>query len=203
MARAGVPASAEQIYRLRMKAYAQNPILAHIDGAVCDRYGIADREALIRVAREAFFSCPVGRLRLFRGTRRVLRELHRNGVRNFIVSYGSPEIQRAKVASLGLDREPAVERAFFADREKIVTKDTAFVEILKLTGAAPNGVLVVGDRYSGEIRAGNLLGLHTVHMQGGEFRKLKPVGGEEKPDFEIRRIDEVLKLPFSFGPEEV
>ena len=201
MARAGVPASPEQILRLRMKAYRTNPTLAHIDGAVCEHYGVEDREEVARIAREAFFTTPVGKLRLFRGSRKVLRELHRRGVRNFIVSYGTPAIQKAKVASLGLDREPSVERAFFADREKIVTKDTAFAEILKITGAEPRNVLVVGDRYSGEIRAGNLLGLHTAHLAGGEFARLKPVGREEKPEFEIRNIVDVLKLPFRFGLE--
>ena len=199
MARAGVPATPEQIFRLRMKAYETNPTLAHIDSVVCERYRVPNREEVSRTAREAFFTCPVGKLTLFRGTRKVLRELHRRGVRNFIVSYGSPDIQKAKVASLGLDREPAVERAFYADRAKIVTKDTAFTEILKLTRAEPKNVLVVGDRYSGEIRAGNALGLHTAHVAGGEFSKLEPASREEKPEFEIEKIDDVLSLPFRFG----
>ncbi len=199
MSRAGVKATPEQIFRLRMKAYRTNPTLAHIDGVVCERYAVPNREEVARIAREAFFTTPVAKLRLFRGTRKVLRELYRRGVRNFIVSYGSPDIQRAKVAALGLDREPSVERAFYADREKVVTKDRAFADILKLTGAEPKSVLVVGDRYSGEIRAGNLLGLHTAHVAGGEFAKLKPAGREEVPEFEIAKIDDVLKLPFRFG----
>ncbi|MBZ5646760.1 MAG: HAD family hydrolase [Acidobacteriia bacterium] len=199
MARAGIPASSDQIFRLRMKAYARDPQLAHIDGAVCDRYDVKNREELTRISREAFFSLPVGKLTLFRGSRKVLREMRRRGVRVFVVSYGIPETQRAKAAALGLDREPAVERIFFADRARIVTKDSAFQDILRITGADPKNVLVIGDRYSGEIRAGNSLGLHTVHIQGGEFAKLRPSGPEERPDFEIRKIDEVLKLPFKFG----
>ena len=199
MARAGVPASPERIFRLRIKAFREDPQLAHVDKAVCDRYGANDREKVTRISREAFFSLPVGKLTLFRGARRVLRELHRRGVRIFVVSYGIPQIQKAKVAALGLDREPAIERVFYADRDKIVTKDKAFQHILKLTGAGPKSVLVIGDRYSGEIRAGNSLGLHTVHIQGGEFAALGPKGREERPDFEIKKIDEVLSLPFRFG----
>ncbi len=201
MARAGVPASAERIFRLRMKAFRIDPQLKHVDRSVCEQLGVQDFPAMSRLAREAFFSCPVGKLTLFRGARRVLRELHRRGVRVFVVSYGNPDVQRAKAAALGLDREPAVERIFYADRDKIVTKDTAFAEILSITAAAPENVLVVGDRCSGEIRAGNLLGLHTVRLLGGEFAKLGPQGREERPDFQITRISEVLALPFRFGVE--
>ena len=199
MALAGVPASARQIFRLRMKAFARDPQLAHIDGYVCDHYGVPGREEITRRSREAFFSAPVGRLTLFRGSRKVLRELHRRQVRVFVVSYGDPDTQRAKAEALGLHRETSIERIFYADRDKIVTKDTAFAEILRLTAARPREVLVVGDRCSGEIRAGNLLGMHTVRLLGGEFAKLGPKGREERPDMEITRIDQVLDLPFLFG----
>ncbi len=182
-----------------MKAYRSDPQLHHIDNFVCDQFGIDEREEIIRLSREAFFSLPVGRLSLFRGARRVLRTLRRMGVRVFVVSYGIPAIQRAKAAALGLDREPAVERLFFADREKITTKDSAFQEILELTRARPGHVLVVGDRCSGEIRAGNRLGMHTVRILGGEFGKLGPASREEEPDFQIKKLTEVLDLPFRFG----
>ncbi len=202
MARAGVPASPQQIFRLRMKAFARDPQLAHIDAYVCDHFGLIEREEIIRCSREGFFSAPVGKLTLFRGSRKVLRELHGRGVRVFVVSYGNPETQRAKAESLGLDREPAIERIFYADRDKIVTKDTAFAEILRLTGGRPGQALVVGDRCSGEIRAGNLLGMHTVRILGGEFAKLGSKSREERPEFEITKIQEVLELPFRFGTSE-
>ncbi len=200
MARAGVPASPERIFRLRMKAFAIDPQLAHVDRYVCEHLGVAGRLAeFSHAAREAFFSCPVGKLTLFRGSRKVLRELHRRGARVFVVSYGNPDTQRAKAEALGLHKEPVVERIFYADRDKIVTKDKAFEQILQITGAAPRETLVVGDRCSGEIRAGNLLGMHTVRILGGEFAKLAPKGREERPQFEISKIDAVLELPFRFG----
>lgn len=199
MARAGVPASPERIFRLRMRAVAIDPQLAHVDRFVCEHLGVADLPGISRQAREAFFSCPVGKLTLFRGSRKVLRKLHRSGVRVFVVSYGNPGTQRAKAEALGLDREPAIERIFYADRDKIVTKDKAFEEILAITAARPESVLVIGDRCSGEIRAGNLLGMHTARILGGEFARLAPKGREERPDLEIQKIDEVLDLPFRFG----
>lgn len=199
MARAGVPGTPAQILKLRMRAYRQDPQLKHIDKYVLDHYGISDGAAIATAARDAFFSCPVGKLRLFRGSRRVLRELHRRGVRVFVVSYGDPDVQRAKFASLGLDKEPAIEAAYFADRGKALTKDIAFQQILNRTGVGAEHVVVVGDRCSSEIKAGNSLGMHTVRLLGGEFAKLGPTSREEAPDFEIENIGEVLRLPFVFG----
>src|SRR5512135_295255 len=43
MARAGVPASPQRIFRLRMQAYALDPQLAHIDRFVCEHLGVAAR----------------------------------------------------------------------------------------------------------------------------------------------------------------
>jgi FMN phosphatase YigB (HAD superfamily) len=129
----------------------------------------------------------------------MLRTLRRRGVRIFIASYGHPATQHAKVRSLGLDREPAVERIFFADTNKIVTKEQLFARLLKTVETNPRRFLVVGDRPSSEIRAGKRHGMHTVRVRHGEFTRLDPEGREETADFEVRRVTEILKLPFCFG----
>ena len=41
--------------------------------------------------------------------------------------------------------------------------------------------------------------MHTVRVRGGEFARLKARGSEEQAEFEISKIDAVLKLPFEFG----
>lgn len=198
-ARAGVPASPEQIFRVRMRAFRSDPRLDSIDREVCRRFGVPYTEALHQIARQAYFGTPVTRLRLFPGARRMLRALRRRAVRNFIVSYGEPSIQRAKVRALGLERELAVERIFFADTGKIVTKDGLFRSLLRKLGGDASRFLVVGDRPSSEIRAGKRLGMQAVRLRHGEFARVEPEGPEEKADFEIRRIDDVLKLPLQFG----
>jgi FMN phosphatase YigB (HAD superfamily) len=199
MAEAGVPASAEDIFRARMQAYESDPQLTHIDAEVCRRFGISEPEKIIRIARHAFFTLPVDKLTLFPGSRRVLRTLHRCGVKVFIATFGDPEIQRDKVAALGLDREPAVQRIFYADTNKLVTKEAVFRGILRNAERDPWHVLVVGDRPSSEIRAGRELGMHTVRVQAGEFRALEPQGLDEEADYEIVSIEAILKLPFQFG----
>lgn len=202
MVRAGVRATVDQVFRARMKAFRTDPHLRHIDAEICRRFGVADRPRMMHLAREAYFACPVGKLTLFRGTRRVLRELQRRGVRQFVVTFGNPRTQRAKVRALGLDREPSVEKIFYADIGNVVTKEAVFRRIMRRTGAAPENVLVVGDRPGGEIRAGNQLGMQTVRIHRGEFASLLPLGPDEQAHFEIRSISQVLRLPLKFGSDK-
>jgi FMN phosphatase YigB (HAD superfamily) len=199
MVKAGLNANVESVYRARMSAFRQDPMLRHIDAEVTRQFGAESPEAISRIAREAYFNCPVEKLTLFPGSLSLLRFLSGRGVKNFIVSFGEPKIQRAKVKALGLDREPSIEKIFYADRGNVLTKEAAFRKIQKKTGFAPNEILVVGDRPAREIRAGRELGMHTVRVRRGEFKSQVPLGPEEEPDYVVKNISEIRRLPFIWG----
>jgi FMN phosphatase YigB (HAD superfamily) len=199
MVKAGLNAGAEAVYRVRMRAFRQDPMLRYIDAEVARHFGVENPEALSTIAREAYFNCPVGKLKLFPGSLPLLRFLAKRGVRNFIVSFGEPKIQHAKVKSLGLDHERAVEKIYYADRGNALTKGAAFRKIREKTRLNSSQILVVGDRPAREIRAGRELGMHTVRLRHGEFKVQAPVGPEEEPDYVIKKISEVRQLPFEFG----
>jgi FMN phosphatase YigB (HAD superfamily) len=199
LAEAGLPASADEILKLRLAALESDPRLEYIDSEVSRRLGVPLSEEVRESARAAYFSTPVGRLRLFPGALRLLRHLKGRGVRNFIVSFGDPDTQRAKVAALGLDDESSVENVFYADRGHVLTKAEVFRSILRSVESDPARVLVVGDRPASEIRAGKGLGMHTVRLRHGEFAVQEPEGELERADFEIKRITALRKLPFRFG----
>ena len=201
MVEAGIKADIEAVYRARMRAFRTDPMLRHIDAEVTRHFDAENPEEISRIAREAYFNCPVGKLTLFPGSLSLLRFLAGRGVRNFIVSFGEPKIQHAKVKALGLDREPSVEKIYFADRNNTLTKEAAFRKIQKRTKLTPGEILVVGDRAAREIRAGKELGMHTVRLLHGEFKSQKPIGPEEEPDYVIGKISEVRKLPFVWGKD--
>ena len=196
MVQAGLKADIEAVYRARMRAFRTDPMLRHIDAEVTRHFRAENPEEISRIAREAYFNCPVGKLTLFPGSLRLLRFLAKRGVRNFVVSFGEPKTQHAKVKALGLDREPSIEKIYFADRSNVLTKEAAFRKIQKKTQLKPSEILVVGDRPMREIRAGKELGMHTVRLLHGEFKSQMPVGPEEEPDYVIGNISEVRKLPF-------
>ncbi|MGH9564385.1 MAG: HAD family hydrolase [Candidatus Angelobacter sp.] len=199
MVKAGLKGEVEAVYRARMRAFRENPMLRHIDPEVCRQFDGADLEAISAAARNAYFNCPVGELKLFRGTMPLLRFLHARRVRSFIVSFGEPEIQRAKVRALGLEGCRMMDKIYYADRDKLLTKEAAFRMIQQETKLPADEVLIVGDRPMSEIRAGNELGMHTVRIRRGEFCAQEPQGPAEEPDYEVRNISEVQRLPFGWG----
>jgi FMN phosphatase YigB (HAD superfamily) len=201
MVEAGLKASVEAVYRARLRAFRQDPMLRHIDAEVCRRFQAAEPQAISHAAREAYFNCPVGKLKLFPGTMPLLRHLHRHGVRSFVVSFGEPRIQQAKIKALGLENHPLIERIFFADRDKLLTKEAAFRQIQLGLGLSGDQMLIVGDRPMSEIRAGNELGMHTVRIRRGEFAVQEPESPEEEPDYVVESISEVGNLAFRWGME--
>lgn len=199
MVEAGVPATVDQVFRVRMAAFKKDPHLHFIDQAVCKRFKVSNAALVEMRSRAAYFSTPVGKLTLFPASLRVLRTLAKRGARIFIVSFGDPETQHAKVRALGLDAEPSVRKIFYADTGKLLTKEAIFKVIQQHEEPDPQKILVVGDRPSSEIKAGKALGFHTVRLRHGEFSSLDPVGPEEEADRTIRSIADVLRLPYRFG----
>jgi len=199
MVKAGLKAPVEAVYRSRMRAFRQDPMLRHIDDLVCRQFNADDPEAVSHVAREAYFNCPVSKLSLFRGTMPLLRFLHKQKMRVFVVSFGEPKIQHAKVKALGLENSPLIESILYADRDQLLTKETAFRQIRDATGIPAEEILVVGDRPMREIRAGKELGMRTVRIRHGEFAAQQPVSPEEEADYVVKEIGEVAKLPLAFA----
>jgi FMN phosphatase YigB (HAD superfamily) len=199
MVKAGLQADVEAVYRERMRAFRHDPMLRYIDPEVTRRFHAERPAEVIAAAREAYFNCPVGKLKLFSSSLPLLRFLAARGVKNFIVSFGEPEIQRQKVSALRLDREPSVEKFFYADRANVLTKEAAFRQIQQQLGLPAAQMLIVGDRPSREIRAGKELGMRTVRVHRGEFKSQVPMCPEEVPDYVIENISEIKKLPFAWG----
>jgi hypothetical protein len=102
---------------------------------------------------------------------------------------------------MGLDREPSVEKVFYADRANVLTKEAAFRQIQRQLGLPAGQMLIVGDRPSREIRAGKQLGMRTVRVHRGEFKSQMPASPEEAPDHVIQNISQLKKLPFAWGAE--
>jgi putative hydrolase of the HAD superfamily len=199
MVAAGLRGKVEDVYHARLRAFQTDPMLRHIDAEVIRHFGAADPEAVSRAAHDAYFNCPVGKLTMFRGTLPLLHFLKKSGVRIFITTFGDVETQHAKVQSLGLDREPAIENIYYADRAKRMTKEAAFKTIQAETGIPAREILVVGDRPMSEIRAAKGLGMHTVRLRRGEFASQVPVDAIERADHEITNISQVRGLPYRFG----
>jgi FMN phosphatase YigB (HAD superfamily) len=152
------------------------------------------------VGYKSYFTCPVGRLRLFPDSLPTLRHLHRCGVRLFILTAGDLSVQRTKVRKLGLDRLPHIQQVFYTGLRKGRGKTECLRQVLRYE-PSPKKVLVVGDRPDSEIRAARELGMRAVRRVGGEFARTQPRQRLERSDFTIRCLSQLFSLGFHFGPK--
>lgn len=192
--------SVESLYRLRRRLLARDPGIETIDARICRVFQL-ERALANRVARAgftAYFSSPVGRLHLFPDALPVLRRIHDAGVRIYIVTAGQRSIQNAKLRRLGLEKSPLIRRTFITGVMDGAGKKDRFRAIVP-SRIDRKQTLVIGDRVDREIRAAKRLGMVTVRKLGGEFSRHRPRSSAEKPDFTIRRLSELLRLPLRFG----
>ena len=197
--RGGRRLTAESLLRLRRKLFRQDPDLETLDYRLCRSLGLEEAAArrLAQTGRHAYFSSPVGPLRLFADTLPTLCRLHVAGVRIFILTAGNRRIQQAKTRRLRLDRSPYIQRIFYTGLMRGRGKKDCLRQIIRMPGAKKE-ILVVGDRPDSEIRAANALGLLTVRRRGGEFAQ-RPAGSKiARADFSIRRLSELFGLPLEF-----
>ena len=127
----------------------------------------------------------------------TLQKLEDRNVVSHLVTTGIPDRQNAKLKQLGLDR-------FFSDsrgtlqvivpEDEQEQKDDAFRAAFTRMGVSPHDTLVVGDKLDVDIASGNRCGAATARVRHGRQTGREPAKEEERPDFEIDRIGQLLDI---------
>ena len=65
---------------------------------------------------------------------------------------------------------------------------------MKRTRCEPEQVVMVGDRIDNDIVPAKSLGWKTIRIRQGISQGQVPMNGEQEPDFEVRRLREVLSI---------
>jgi FMN phosphatase YigB (HAD superfamily) len=191
MLRAGLRATFDEAFDALLSIREVDPA-ARFTEELVRRYGAPDPVACARRGLRAFFATPRDEIRLMPGALEVLRSLRRRGIRLFLLSYGEPAAQEAKVKRLGI-------RALFEAVRTVPLsegpdKSPALADLLREAGLAPGETWLVGDRPDGEIRAGRELGTFTIRVRAGEFRRVEAGTPAERPDRTISSLPELLSL---------
>lgn len=74
------------------------------------------------------------------------------------------------------------------------TRSKNFIPILKKFNFMPEECLVVGDYVKSEIKEGNKIGIKTIWIKNGEFPNVLPQKDQEKPDYMIESLENLLPL---------
>ncbi|HEQ65258.1 MAG TPA: HAD family hydrolase [bacterium] len=128
----------------------------------------------------------------------TLAKLRRNGIKIAVVSDGDLALRIRKARSSGLLKYL---NEIVASEEVIFEKPFSAIFTLALSrlGVEPHQAVMLGNNYKNDVR-----GAQLVDIKAGIFlpeKNANPVGqdGTIKPDFVIKRFDEVLKI---FGLDE-
>jgi FMN phosphatase YigB (HAD superfamily) len=142
------------------------------------------KKAIIFDFKRTIYDPDLGQL--MPGTRSVLTSLKKKGYRLFLISHGS--YPQTLIKNLGI-------ASYF--EEIVVTPDKSVEDFRKLVAKHrldPKSSFVVGDRVKGEIKMGNQLGLISIWLKKGLFASEEPSERQEKPDFIISTLKDILKL---------
>jgi putative hydrolase of the HAD superfamily len=130
-------------------------------------------------------------MKVFPGARETLEELRFRGVRLALITNGSSEVQRGKIARFALEHwfdhiQIEGEHGFGKPEER------AYTHALSVLGLEPPDVWMVGDNLEWEVVAPQKLGIfaiwHDAYEQG------LPAGSTIKPDRIITRLPALLEV---------
>jgi len=77
-------------------------------------------------------------------------------------------------------------------------KPKEFIHILKKFNVQPQQCLIIGDYVKSEIKEGNKIGTKTVWIKNGEFPNILPQTQQEKPNYTIESLEELIPLINTF-----
>jgi len=130
----------------------------------------------------------LAKIRPFKGLVRILK---RQDCINYLVSCGAAHIQRKKIKLLKIANYFRSVRICLEASDKLIL----FMAIAKdVCPKERRRIVVVGNRIDVEIRYGNLLGFHTVHIQHGKYANLRPRCKDEVPNYVIGEISDLGRI---------
>ncbi len=175
---------------------------ADIFEKVLEKFDIEDKLEIKEKVLRAYNSDDVSGITLFPEAEGLLKELKERKIKTAIVTSGLYSRQTKKIEILGLEK--MVDFIIIHNIEKEGSKDESFKRTIRKLKAKPENIVSIGDRVFSEIKISNTLGMHTVQFLHGRYKKIKPKGDLEEPDFKIKNLSEltgiIKKIEFGKKP---
>jgi len=132
-------------------------------------------------------------LKPYDDTTPTLKRLKDSGYKIGVISDGLSLKQWQKLIRLGL------EDMF---NTVVVSEDVGvekphpeiFEKTCKELEVSPEDCMYIGDRLDTDVLGANKMGMISVRLLRGKYKEMKPQGLQERPDFEIKRMEEILEI---------
>lgn len=157
-----------------------------------ERIGVGWDPRLIAIAVYTYHKIKFAHLRPYPETIPVLLELKKRGLKLGVVTDGNPVKQWDKIIRLGIDSLlDVVVTSEEVGYEK--PHPAIYLEATSRLGVDPRETIMVGDRLKDVVGA-KRIGMISVRIRRGKYSSEEPRSEEEKPDFEIRNLYELLDI---------
>ncbi len=156
-----------------------------------EEFEIPVSKRLLKRMVEAFYSYKPRKLKPYKSALEVLTKLKKVGVKLGLLTDGNPELQRFKLKALGVEDyfdAMVVTDEFGRSFRKPHPK--GFREILRQLRVKPSEAVYVGDNPYKDFGGGKSIGMLTIRVLTGEYRRVKNGGA----DLTIRSLKQLPKI---------
>lgn len=182
-------ATADEIYKKIVELETQLGPKSQAFDKVCEIFKPEKEKDCVTAALQAYNADTVEEISLFPDAIPLFRKLKKNRVKLILVTSGVYSRQIKKIELLGLEKW--MDLILVHDIEKGVSKEVLFEQALKQFSLKPEEAVAIGDRVHSEIKFGNKMGMATVQMLHGRYKKVLPKHSFEEPDFKISKLKEL------------
>jgi len=148
-----------------------------------------ENDEIINAGHDKYINADIDEFEIFPDTIDVLNKLKGLGIKMALISGGSEKYQNKKI-----DFSKIRNYFDFIYISKVNEKKEFFDKVIKDFDVDPIVIMDVGNRIDSEIKIGNELDMITVRMLKGKYRFLSPREDNEKADYEINNLTEILEI---------
>jgi putative hydrolase of the HAD superfamily len=192
MTRAGLDMSVEEGFNKLeevVKRYGSN-FNKHYDMLVGNR---SDSHRIIAAGLVAYHNTKRSHLKPYDDIIPAIERLRASGYRIGVISDGLSVKQWEKLIRLGV--EDMFDSVVISEDAGVEKPDTTIFEKACNELEVPaEECIYIGDRLDTDILGANKAGMTSVRLLRGKYKEARPKGLQEQPDFEIKRMEELLDI---------
>lgn len=198
MQRAGLDFPLEELFAARLHFLKTQP-REDVNTLMVEHFGHHDPR-IIQAGHDTFLNPEIGDIDVFAGVPELLENLKQHYAL-FLVTAGFKTAQSKKIQVLGIGHH--FKEILIIEPGSPGGKKAAFIEIKERYQYHFEQMLIIGDRISNEIKAGNQLGCPTFWVQHGECAHDLPANHEEEPTWQsqsVLDVQSILSHPYVLSP---
>ena len=183
MHQAGLDVPVEELMATRLRLISAAP-REEVNALLARHYSCAEQK-VVQAGIDTYFNPEITEIEPFPGVYEMLDQLSADH-ELFLVTAGFERTQAKKIQVLGIGAY--FREICYVPVDQLDGKYAAFCYLQRKYSYAFADMVIVGDRITNEIAAGNRLGCPTIWIRHGECAHIAPAGPHEEPTLSAEAI---------------